>query len=149
LDNSEIKTDNKFMGRILAIDYGLRRCGVAISDPLKIIANAYNVYSPNEIIQELEKIINEKEIDAIVVGYPINMKGEKTSTTLLVDKFINELKKKFPNIAIEKLDERLTSKMAQQTLILSGTKKSDRQKKSNTDLISATILLQNYLDMKR
>ena len=137
------------MGRILAIDYGLRRCGVAISDPLKIIANAYNVYSPNEIIQELEKIIKEKEIDAIVVGYPINMKGEKTSTTLLVDKFINELKKKFPNIAIEKLDERLTSKMAQQTLILSGTKKSDRQKKSNTDLISATILLQNYLDMKR
>ena len=149
MDNSEIKTDNKFMGRILAIDYGLKRCGVAISDPLKIIANAYNVYSPNEIIQELEKIINEKEIDAIVVGYPINMKGEKTSTTLLVDKFINELKKKFPNIAIEKLDERLTSKMAQQTLILSGTKKSDRQKKSNTDLISATILLQNYLDMKR
>ena len=149
MDNSEIKTDNKFMGRILAIDYGLRRCGVAISDPLKIIANAYNVYSPNEIIQELEKIINEKEIDAIVVGYPINMKGEKTSTTLLVDKFIDELKKKFPNIAIEKLDERLTSKMAQQTLILSGTKKSDRQKKSNTDLISATILLQNYLDMKR
>ena len=137
------------MGRILAIDYGLKRCGVAISDPLKIIANAYNVYSPNEIIQELEKIINEKEIDAIVVGYPINMKGEKTSTTLLVDKFIDELKKKFPNIAIEKLDERLTSKMAQQTLILSGTKKSDRQKKSNTDLISATILLQNYLDMKR
>ena len=149
MDNSEIKTDNKFMGRILAIDYGLKRCGVAISDPLKIIANAYNVYSPNEIIQELEKIIKEKEIDAIVVGYPINMKGEKTSTTLLVDKFINELKKKFPNIAIEKLDERLTSKMAQQTLILSGTKKSDRQKKSNTDLISATILLQNYLDMKR
>ena len=149
MDNSEIKTDNKFMGRILAIDYGLKRCGVAISDPLKIIANAYNVYSPNEIIQELEKIINEKEIDAIVVGYPINMKGEKTSTTLLVDKFIDELKKKFPNIAIEKLDERLTSKMAQQTLILSGTKKSDRQKKSNTDLISATILLQNYLDMKR
>ena len=149
MDNSEIKTDNKFMGRILAIDYGLRRCGVAISDPLKIIANAYNVYSPNEIIQELEKIIKEKEIDAIVVGYPINMKGEKTSTTLLVDKFIDELKKKFPNIAIEKLDERLTSKMAQQTLILSGTKKSDRQKKSNTDLISATILLQNYLDMKR
>jgi putative Holliday junction resolvase len=137
------------MGRILAIDYGLKRCGVAISDPLKIIANAYNVYSPNEIIQELEKIIKEKEIDAIVVGYPINMKGEKTSTTLLVDKFIDELKKKFPNIAIEKLDERLTSKMAQQTLILAGTKKSDRQKKSNTDLISATILLQNYLDMKR
>jgi len=135
------------MARILSIDYGEKRCGVAISDPLKIIANAYSVYSPNEIMQELEKIINEKEVDTIVVGYPINMKGEKTSTTLLVDKFIDELKKKFPNVTIEKLDERLTSKIAQQTLILSGTKKSDRQKKSNTDLISATILLQNYLDM--
>lgn len=135
------------MPRILAIDYGIKRCGIAISDPLKIIANGYDVVSSTEIIHLLKKIIPEKEIDTIVIGYPIGMKGQITPTTLLVDKFIQQLEQQFPNIKIEKLDERLTSKIAQQTLILTQTKKSKRQKKSNTDLIAASILLQNYLDI--
>ncbi|GAB4451180.1 MAG: Holliday junction resolvase RuvX [Bacteroidia bacterium] len=134
------------MPRILAIDFGLKRCGIAISDPLKIIANAHSVIPNNDIIPQLKKIIAENEIETIIVGYPINLKAEKTSTTLLVDKFIDQLKKTFPDISIEKFDERLTSKMAQQTLIFTQTKKSQRQNKSNLDIISATILLQNYLD---
>jgi len=113
---------------------------------LKIIANAYGVISPDKIFDELKNIIKEKEIETIVVGYPLNLKGEKTETTFIVEKFIEQLKNKFPNIEVVKFDERLTSKMAQQTLVLTQTKKSQRQKKSNTDLISATILLQNYLD---
>lgn len=134
------------MPRVLAIDYGLKRCGIAISDPLKIIANAYTVLSPEQILTELKKIVIEKEIDTIVVGYPVNMKGQKSATTIMVDKFIEKLKNEFTDIRIEKLDERLTSQMAQQTLIFTQTKKSERQKKSNTDLIAATILLQNFLD---
>lgn len=130
----------------MAIDYGEKRCGIAISDPLKIIANAYAVLPPENILSELKKIVREKEVDTIVVGYPVNMKSEKTNITKAVDKFIDLLKKEIPNVIIEKLDERLTSKMAQQTLILTHTKKSERQKKSNVDLIAATILLQNYLD---
>lgn len=134
------------MPRVLAIDYGVKRCGIAISDPLKMIANAYAVFSPNEIIPELKKIIKEKEIDTIVVGYPVNMKNEMTSITHLVERFIQTLKNEFPYLHIEKLDERLTSKMAQQTLIFTQTKKKQRQNKSNLDVISAAILLQNYLD---
>lgn len=134
------------MPRILAIDYGIKRCGIAISDPLKIIANAFTVIPTNNIIPELKKIVIEKEIDTIVVGYPVNLKSEKTTITKMVDKFIHLLEKEFPDLSIKKLDERLTSKIAQQTLLITQTKKSQRQNKSNTDLIAATILLQNYLD---
>lgn len=134
------------MPRILAIDYGSKRCGIAISDPLKIIANAFTVIPTNNIIPELKKIVIEKEIDTIVVGYPVNLKSEKTTITKMVDKFIHLLEKEFPDLSIKKLDERLTSKIAQQTLLITQTKKSQRQNKSNTDLIAATILLQNYLD---
>ncbi|MCX7727989.1 MAG: Holliday junction resolvase RuvX [Bacteroidia bacterium] len=134
------------MPRVLAIDYGIKRCGIAISDPLKIIANAFTVIQSDTIIVELKKIVIEKDIDTIVVGYPVNMKSEITNTTKLVQTFIDQLIKEFPNLLIETFDERLTSKMAQQTLILTNTKKTERQNKSNTDLISATILLQNYLD---
>ncbi len=135
------------MSRILAIAYGLKRCGIAISDPLKIIANAHKVVNSSEIVSYLTKIIPDKEIDTIVIGYPIGMRGQITNTTLLIDKFIQQLQKQFPNIKIEKLDERFTSKIAQRTLIETQTKKSERQKKSTTDLIAATILLQNYLDI--
>lgn len=134
------------MPRILAIDYGIKRCGIAISDPLKIIANGYDVVANAEIIDVLKKLVIEKEIDTIVVGYPIGMRGQTTPTTQMVLKFIQQLMQIFPDVPIKQIDERLTSKMAQQTLIFTQTKKSERQKKSNVDLISATILLQNYLD---
>lgn len=134
------------MSRILAIDYGMKRCGIAISDPLKIIANPYSTIHTNQIFNELKKIIIEKEVELIVVGYPIGMRGQTTGTTLMVDKFVQQLASHFPQISIQKLDERLTSKMAEQTMIMIQAKKSDRQNKSNTDVIAATILLQNYLD---
>jgi putative Holliday junction resolvase len=137
------------MPRVLAIDYGKKRCGIAISDPLKIIANPYTVLSAESILHELKKIVIEKEIDTIVVGYPVSMKSEKTSTTQTVEYFIKSLKKEIPGVIVEKFDERLTSKMAQQILIFTQTKKSERQKKSNIDLIAATILLQNYLDYQQ
>ncbi len=134
------------MSRILAIDFGIKRCGIAISDPLKIIANGHSVVHTSDIFSTLHQLIKTHDIETIVVGYPISMKGQKTNTTELVDQFITKLKSEFPPIKIETVDERLTSKMAQQTLIFMNTKKSDRQNKSNLDLISATIILQNYLD---
>lgn len=134
------------MSRILAIDFGIKRCGIAISDPLKIIANGHSVVNTSEIFSTLHQLIKTHDIETIVVGYPIGMKGQKTNTTELVEQFILNLKKEFPEIKIKPIDERLTSKMAQQTLIFMNTKKSDRQNKSNLDLISATIILQNYLD---
>lgn len=134
------------MTRILAIDYGMKRCGIAISDPLKIIANAYGMIYTINIFSELKKIISEKNIDTIIVGYPLTLKGTISDTTQMVHQFIQNLQNEFPEIIVIKIDERLTSKMAQQTLIFAQAKKKERQKKENTDIIAATILLQYYLD---
>lgn len=134
------------MPRVLAIDYGIKRCGIAMSDPLKKIANACAVWPPHAVMENLKKWIPEKEIDTIVVGYPVNMRSKKTEITKRVDVFVKQLVQTFPHIKIETLDERFTSKMADQTMLWMQIKKSERQKKENTDLIAASILLQNYLD---
>lgn len=134
------------MPRVLAIDYGIKRCGIAMSDPLKKIANACAVWPPDVVMEKLKKWIPEKEIDTIVVGYPVNMRSKKTEITKRVDVFVEQLVQTFPHIKIETLDERFTSKMADQTMLWMQIKKSERQKKENTDLIAASILLQDYLD---
>jgi putative Holliday junction resolvase len=134
------------MGRILAIDFGLKRTGIAVTDPLQIIANAIDTIPTQEIFGFLEKYFEKEKVETIVVGYPLNLDDSPTHATAEVEKFIQRLSKKFPEIKVEKEDERFTSKMAVEAMVAGGMKKKDRRKKENIDKISATIILQSYLE---
>jgi putative Holliday junction resolvase len=136
------------MGRILAIDYGKVRTGLAVTDPLQIIATALETVKTDQLINYLERYIQNEEVDALVLGLPLSLKSEDTPTTTMVRSFGEVLKGKFPDLPLHYIDERFTSKMASDTLISSGVKKKDRKVKGNTDLISAVIILQSYLQSK-
>ncbi|RAJ02577.1 putative Holliday junction resolvase [Chitinophaga skermanii] len=133
------------MARIIAIDYGRKRTGLAVTDPLKIIASGLTTVPSHELIKYLKNYFATEEVELILIGEPKNLKGEATDATPLVQQCIKQLQKNFPNIPVKKLDERFTSKMAFQSMIDSGLKKKDRQDKGLVDEISATILLQEYL----
>ena len=132
------------MGRILAIDYGKVRTGLAVTDPLQIIATALETVKTDQLINYLQN----EEVDALVLGLPLSLRSEDTPTTTMVRSFGEVLKDKFPDLPLHYIDERFTSKMASDTLISSGVKKKDRKVKGNTDLISAVIILQSYLQSK-
>ncbi len=136
------------MGRILAIDYGKVRTGLAVTDPLQIIATALETVKTDQLINYLERYIQNEEVDALVLGLPLSLRSEDTPTTTMVRSFGEVLKGKFPDLPLHYIDERFTSKMASDTLISSGVKKKDRKVKGNTDLISAVIILQSYLQSK-
>ena len=133
------------MGRILAIDYGAKRVGLAVTDPLRIIATALTTVEAGEAIAYLEKYCKENTVDLILIGYPLDLRGNPTHATPIVDKFIKTLNKILPSMPLEKRDEAYTSKMAMQTLIASGVKKKQRRDKNLLDQVSATIILQEYL----
>lgn len=133
------------MPRILAIDYGKKRTGLAVTDPLQIIASGLTTVPSHELIPYLKKYFLAEEVSLILIGEPKNLDGNATHGTALVEECIRILKKHFPNMPLKKMDERFTSKMAFQTMIDSGLKKKDRQNKGLVDEISATILLQDYL----
>jgi putative Holliday junction resolvase len=132
--------------RILSIDYGKKRCGIAVTDPLQIIATGLCTVTAKELITYLKKYFETEEVELVLIGMPKNLKNEDTDATQLVEKFIIEFKKKFPLKEIKTLDERYTSKMAQQSMLASGLKKHDRQNKALVDEISATIMLQGYME---
>ena len=134
------------MPRILAIDYGTKRCGIAVSDPLQIIANGLTTVAAKDIFTFLENYFSKEEVETIVVGEPKKLSGEKTHSTDFVLSFVKQLSKKFPGKKIEMVDERFTSKMAFRTMIDSGLKKKDRRNKALLDEISATIILQSYME---
>jgi putative holliday junction resolvase len=133
------------MARILAIDYGLKRCGIAITDPLKIIATALETVETFNLLNYLKTYINQEEVELILLGLPVDLRSQDTDITDNVRKFAEVLKKEIPTIKINFVDERFTSKMASQALFSSGLKKKDRQQKGHLDKISAVILLQSYL----
>jgi putative holliday junction resolvase len=133
------------MPRILAIDYGKKRTGLAVTDPLQIIASGLDTVPSHELIPYLKKYFAAEEVTLIVIGEPKNLDGSATHGTPLVEECIRILKKHFPDKPIKKMDERFTSKMAFQSMIDSGLKKKDRQQKGLVDEIAATILLQEYL----
>jgi putative holliday junction resolvase len=135
--------------RLLAIDYGTKRCGIAVSDPLQIIANGLTTVHSSEILTFLENYFKKEEVETIVVGEPKRMSGAPTDATVHVNNFVKQLAKKFPGKKIERVDERFTSKMAFQTMIDSGLKKKDRQNKELVDEISATIILQSYMETRK
>ena len=135
------------MGRIIGIDYGRKRTGIAVTDPLQMIAGGLETVASSDVESWLERYMSDEPVERIVVGCPTMLDGSESDTmTQYVQPFINRLKKKFPGIEIETVDERYTSKMAVRAMIDGGMKKKDRREKSNIDKISATILLQGYLE---
>ena len=134
------------MSRILAFDYGTKRIGVAVTDPLQIIATGLDTIHPKDIVEFLKKYLLTEPVELFVVGEPKQMDGTPSQSAQHVKGFITTLKKQFPQIPIESIDERFTSKMAAAVVAQSGFKKSDRQNKERLDTISATIILQSYLE---
>ena len=137
------------MGRLLAIDYGKKRTGIAVSDPLQIIANGLTTVKTSEIFDFLSNYLQKEEVSAIVVGLPKQMSGEMSENMQRVEVFVNKLKQIYSSVPIEYFDERFSSKMAHQAMIDGGLKKKDRQNKALVDEISATIILQGYMESKR
>jgi putative pre-16S rRNA nuclease len=133
------------LARIIAIDYGKKRTGIAVTDPLQIIATALDTVDTNELIGYLKRYIQKESIEKVLVGYPLNMDNTPTHATPLVEKFILKFGNVFPGMAVEKIDERMTSKMASKEISAMGLKKSDREKKELIDAVSAVMMLQEYL----
>ncbi len=136
------------MGRILAIDYGKKRVGLAVTDPMKMIANGLDTIHPNELMKYLDGYCSSENVETIVVGYPKQMNNTDSEAVEYIRPFLKKLRKQFPDIPVELEDERFTSKMALDTMIQGGMKKKQRQDKSNVDRISATIILQSFLERK-
>ena len=133
------------MGRILAIDYGKKRTGLAVTDPLRIIATPLDTVLTNDLLSYLAAYVKEETVDEFVVGMPKTLKNEDSEIAPLVRAFVEELKKVYPEKKIHLEDERFTSRMAMQAMIEGGMKKKDRRVKGNVDKISATIILQSFL----
>ena len=134
--------------RIMAFDYGTKRIGVAVTDPLQIIATGLTTIHPKDIVEFLKTYLLTEQVELFVVGEPKQMNGSASQSAQHVKGFITILKKSFPRIPIETLDERFTSKMASATIAQSSLKRSARQKKELIDTVSATIILQSYLEKK-
>lgn len=133
------------MARILALDYGKKRTGIAVTDPLKIIATALDTVDTGELIGYLKKYMAAEPVEKVVIGYPLNFDNTATDATPLVDKFIGKFANVFPTLPVEKMDERLTSKMASAAIAGMGLKKKDREKKELIDAVAATMMLQEYI----
>lgn len=137
------------MGRILAIDYGQKRAGIAVTDELQIIANGLTTVHVKDIWEFLSQYLSEQKVDCIVVGEPKDMKNKPSDVSRFIEPFVRKLIRKFPEITVERYDERFTSKLAHDAMIESGLGKLKRRDKALVDKISATIILQSYLSTKR
>jgi putative holliday junction resolvase len=136
------------MGIILALDFGKKRTGIAITDPLKLIASALTTVETKSLISFLKDYCSKVTVETFVVGLPKQMNNQPSESEQLIQPFLKTLRNTFPDIAIEREDERFTSKMAFQSMIDSGMKKKKRQNKAVVDEISATLILQSYLNRK-
>jgi len=133
------------MARILAIDYGGKRTGIAVTDPLQIIATGLLTIDSKELIPFLKKYLTEETVELIIIGLPKNWDESDTHGTPLVEAAIKKIQKDFPAIPLKTVDERYTSKMAKDAMLEMGMKKKDRRIKGNVDVIAATIILQEYM----
>lgn len=136
------------MPRLLAIDYGMKRTGIAVTDELQIIASGLTTVNSKELLVFLKNYFVKEKVAKVLVGEPKQMNGQPSESAPLVDAFVVAFQQQFPEIPVERIDERFTSKMAFQTMIDSGLKKKQRQNKGLIDEIAATILLQDYLSRK-
>jgi putative Holliday junction resolvase len=129
----------------MALDYGLKRTGIAVTDPLKIIAQGVTAVDTKDLMTFLKKYFRDEQVELLLIGLPVNLDGTATHGTGLVEKFIPQLKKAFPALVVKTVDERFTSKLAKQAMLDMGMKKKERRVKKNVDEISATIMLQDYM----
>ena len=134
------------MARILCIDYGLKRTGIAVTDPLQIIATGLTTVDSHELIPFLKNYFKQEVVELIVIGEPKNLDDSDTHATPLVKGAIKKLEKEFPRVPIKTVDERFTSKTARQAMLDMGMKKKDRRNKRTVDEIAATIMLQEYME---
>lgn len=137
------------MSRILAIDYGRKRTGIAVTDPMQIIANGLTTVPTHELMDFLLKYVAQEKVERIVVGHPKQMNNEDSENMKYIKPFVEQLKKKLPDMLVELVDERFTSVLAHQAMLDGGLKKKARQDKALVDEISATIILQSYLESRR
>lgn len=137
------------MSRILAIDYGRKRTGIAVTDPMQIIANGLTTVSTHQLMDFLLNYIKQEPVERIIIGHPKQMNNEDSENMKNIIPFMNRLKKLLPDMPVELVDERFTSVLAHQAMLAGGLKKKDRQNKALVDEISATIILQSYLESKK
>lgn len=136
------------MARILSIDYGGKRTGIAVTDPMQIIATGLTTIDSRELIPFLKKYFATEQVELIIIGMPVNWDESDTHATPLVKEAIKKLKKEFPAMPIREVDERYTSKMAKDAMLQMGLKKKDRRDKKLVDEIAATIMLQEYMQSR-
>ena len=137
------------MPRILAIDFGNKRTGIAVTDNLKMIASTLTALQTKEVIPFLKEYLRKEDVECIVIGQPLNLNNTDNEIEKNIQSFIVDLKNNFPKMKIERVDERFTSKIAQQTIMNAGIKKMERRNKSLADKVSAAIILQSYLEMNK
>ena len=137
------------MSRILAIDYGKKRTGIAVTDPMQIIANGLTTVPTHTLMDFLMNYVQKEQVERIIIGHPKQMNNEDSENMKNIVPFMNQLKKKMPQMPVELVDERFTSVKAQQAMITVGLKKKDRQNKALVDEISATIILQSYMESRK
>lgn len=138
----------RILGRIIAIDYGQKKVGFAVTDELQIIANGLETVHVSKAFDFLKDYVSKEKVDVIVIGDPRKMDNSQSDSARFIEPFVNRVKKEIPDIPVVRMDERFTSKMAFQTMIDAGLGKKARQNKELVDKISATIILQSYLFMK-
>ena len=137
------------MGRILGIDYGRKRCGIAVTDPLKIIANGLTTVPSHTLIEFIQGYVAKEEVEKIVVGLPKQLNGNPSESMKYITPFLNRLKKVLPNIPVVMYDERFTSTIAHKAMLDGGIKKSDRRNKEIVDTIAASIIINDYLQSNK
>ena len=136
------------MARIMAFDFGTKRLGIAVTDSMQLFATGLTTIHPKDVTEFLKKYLQTEQVETFIVGEPKQMDGTPSQSAPQVKGFVTILKKNFPDIPVEMMDERFTSKMALATIAQSGLKKSDRQNKALIDTVSATIILQSYMEKK-
>lgn len=137
------------MSRIMAIDYGRKRTGIAVSDTLQMIANGLATVPTHQLLTFIQEYVTKEPVERIIVGLPKQMNNEVSENMKYIEPFVRSLKKQLPDIPVEYVDERFTSVLAHRTMLEAGLKKKDRQNKALVDEISATIILQTYLENRR
>jgi putative holliday junction resolvase len=136
-------------GRIMAIDYGKKRVGLAVTDPLQMIATRLETVSSGDIWKFLDDYFHTEKVVLVLVGYPMQMNNEPSQAVTYINPFLKAFLRKYPEMPVQQVDERFTSKLAFQAMIDSGLKKSERKDKALVDGVSATIILQSYLEQKK
>ena len=143
-----LQIQKKAVGRIVAIDYGTKRVGIAVSDPSQMIAGGLTTVKTNEALDYLQEYFLRENVESLVIGYPKKMNNQESESFLHIMQFEKKFKERFPSIPVIRVDERFTSSLALDAMIRGGMKKKDRQKKENLDRISAAIILQSYLESR-